>query len=165
MLCVGYNYLMVLPKCLECNLELKDPRSKYCRSHAKTGRRNPMFGLKGQLSHKFKGGYVHNKLGYRLVMDNGRKVYEHRMIMEKHLGRRLTSDEVVHHINGNKIDNRIENLKLLNHQQHQAEHHVGLKRCRKGHLYSEVGFYSTEGIRRCRKCTLIKAAKYRAKQK
>ena len=54
-------------------------------------------------------GYTRLKLwnGYRMIW-----VYEHRYIMELALGRKLTTNEIVHHRNGDSKDNRMENLQL-----------------------------------------------------
>ncbi|PLT32126.1 HNH endonuclease [Bacillus sp. V5-8f] len=54
---------------------------------------------------------------------NGNRIYLHREVMQEHLGRKLNAEEVVHHINGNNWDNRIENLFVCRNQQHHTEIH------------------------------------------
>lgn len=55
----------------------------------------------------------------------GGYIPEHRLVMEKHLGRYLTNGEDVHHINGNRKDNDIENLWLMTHSSHSRVEHIG----------------------------------------
>jgi len=65
-------------------------------------------------------GWKCNRDGYKFILNPDKKsihdrryVPEHRYIIEKHIGRPLSHNEIVHHINGIKNDNRLENLKIV----------------------------------------------------
>jgi len=69
----------------------------------------------------------YNSTYKKIKLKDGTTKDEHRLIMEKHLGRELESNEVVHHINGDKKDNRIENLEVINRSIHSRQHMRGNK--------------------------------------
>lgn len=82
-------------------------------------------GIETDVFHK---GYVTKHSGYILILKPGHSrankgyVPEHTLVMEEHLGRGLEHDEVVHHINRIKSDNRIENLQVMTDKEHRALH-------------------------------------------
>jgi hypothetical protein len=67
----------------------------------------------------FKGGYVHR--GYRVLTVAGVPVPEHRLVMEQSLGRKLLDRETVHHRDGNRLNNAIENLELWSNRHSKGQ--------------------------------------------
>lgn len=96
------------------------------------GSGNPMYGkepwdkgkkrpeMSGDKHPNYKGGWIQD--GYHCISISGRQIGFHTHLIEKKIGRKLTSQEVVHHVNGDKLDNRIENLQLMSRSDHMKLH-------------------------------------------
>ena len=94
-------------KCIVSGCERKSRRRGYCEAHAARLR------VAGDLQEdipigRFRGGSVCR--GYRYLRVNKQSVAEHRIVMENMLQRKLTSQETVHHIDGNGLNNDPPNL-------------------------------------------------------
>lgn len=101
----------------------KEAREK--RSKMYSGDKNP----------NWRGGRRFDKDGYVLIYNPSHPMatsdgymLEHRLVMEKEIGRYLTRGECPHHINGIKNDNRIENLELMSLPIHMSLHTKGKPR-------------------------------------
>ena len=132
--------------CEQCGGKLTLEQRKFCSRHcaAAAGTKAAREAVLARPAASLK---MIERNGYSMVYVRGRKpspsqqragryVYLHRYIMEQQIGRELESHEVVHHINRNKHDNRIENLELLagGHAEHRRRH-KGEKRGPQPHLW------------------------------
>lgn len=103
----------------------KSPLSKYCSNSCRrmalgyTTRKGHHLSI--NTKHKSPDGYIFIKVA---MTGNAHVdwIFEHRHIIEQHIGRKLESSEVVHHIDGNPSNNLIENLQVITQSQHRREH-------------------------------------------
>lgn len=121
----------------------KRVRKNISRGHVgvQAGEKNPMYGKRGEECPTWKGGkYTCPTNGYVMIWDSERQRYigEHRLIVEKVLGRQLTSKEVVHHFNGKRDDNRPRNLLVCD-----SSYHHCLER-KMAQLYKQEHFADSE---------------------
>lgn len=91
--------------------------------------------LYGGYTKKRKDGYVSVFVPNHPNATKDGMVMEHHLVMEHHIGRYLKKDEVVHHINHIRDDNRIENLQLMTFKEHCRLHM--LERHKKGEMTYE----------------------------
>lgn len=121
--------------CQICNKEflviphiVKIGKGKFCSRKCADINHKTTFAGRGNPA--WRGGRMKSERGYILIKvfnhpnaDVRGYIPEHRLVMEQHLGRYLQEEEVIHHKNGIKNDNKIENLELFeNHSQHMIHH-------------------------------------------
>lgn len=103
--------------------------SKYIHGHNQKGKRSPNSALKKENNPNWQGGRRITKSGYVLIrIDNhlrGKYVFEHILVYENYYQCCILSSGVIHHINGIRNDNRIENLELMGRGKHSTHHHLG----------------------------------------
>lgn len=154
------HHLYIWHACIDCGKErwqlLRNgkPQTERCASCAgkiASKKRNQI----GEKHWNWKGGrqicngYVQLWLSpespFYSMADKDGYVYEHRLIMAQHLGRCLEKSEEVHHVNGIKQDNRIENLELNGKSEHNRLYHADMKRLlfRIGELEDKIRELST----------------------
>lgn len=61
---------------------------------------------------------------YNILHKNGKNIKEHRYIVEQFIGKKLCEKEIIHHINGDKKDNRIENLYICSDRAEHTKIHI-----------------------------------------
>lgn len=77
---------------------------------------------RGDKHHRYKGGNI-SPIGYKRICVGGILMHEHRYVVENHLGRKLVKGEVVHHKDGNRLNNSIDNLEVVINQSEHVKLH------------------------------------------
>lgn len=115
--------------CAECGNAFQDRRAEVAKGRRFCSRRCAWKNHRGAGNPKFRGGRRVASNGYiELLMPTHPRarangyVYEHIVVAGQSVGRTLREDEVVHHKNGIKHDNRPENLAVMTRGQHTAHH-------------------------------------------
>lgn len=119
--------MAIYKKCDQCKKEFKTYLcyEKRNRKHRFCSKRCEAEFLKyNNTRENWKGGRISSSTGYIYIKIDGKEVGEHVLVAEKKIGRRLEADEVVHHINGDKTDNRPENLQVMTNSEHVKLHHT-----------------------------------------
>lgn len=116
----------------DCSNILKKQDGQVCGAHRLRFMRHGNYEINPNWSVLKKGKPSKNTYGYMRINIDGKRVLEHRHIMEKFLGRPLNKDERVHHKNHIRDDNRIENLVLCaTNSEHMKKHHKDMWKKRK----------------------------------
>lgn len=122
---IKYNYKKGKGTCVLCNsnFEKTGRKQKYCSYKCANKAKKKFLDIPSCLNDASRKldktlGYVRVYCPMHPEANSRGYVYEHRVIAEQALGRRLQENEVVHHRNGKRWDNRPENLKVMDHKEH-----------------------------------------------
>lgn len=140
--------------CAECGLLFRPSRSTSAYCSVPCARKK-----NGGHNKNDNGTWWVNQKGYVEGLVDGRSVKEHRLVAEKSLGRPLLETEDVHHKNGNKLDNRPENLEVINHGQHCTLHN-GEREYKRGYklnLTDKERLARSERMKEMRRAAIAKA--------
>lgn len=116
-----------------CNARKGIGRTCSRKCHFKWQRIRPR--ITGPAHHAWRGGTVSKDTGYRTLKIDGYRITEHRYVMEQFLGRKLNKSEVVHHKDGNRLNNKLSNLELTNHSDHMKLHNEERRMKKRHGLY------------------------------
>jgi hypothetical protein len=108
-----------------CSVTCRQKNNGAGRNGQKTGPQSKQYAAR--LS---KDGYLRMYSGKHPYANGRKEIHWHVMVMEEHIGRPLRPGECVHHINGIKTDNRLENLALMTHADHSKMHTTELSKAR-----------------------------------